>query len=431
MSTVVLLLITGLGLGALYFLVAAGLSLIYGLMGVLNFAHGAFLTARRLRRLGGRAAGSAPATGGSFLLVRCWSAPSSAPSFAAFDRVLPDPPAVPAAHRAGAGHRGPRTRRRGALRRHLGHRPDVTPGPGLAQPDTTEILGAPIPNDRFLLHHRRRRWCCWRIVLFLQNTRYGMIIRAGVENRSMVTALGIDVRRSFTLVFAIGGAAAGLGGVLASALLRLRVAARSGRSLLIFAFIVTVIGGLGSLTGAAIAAVARGGAAAVRQLLPRRHRRPRRGARPRARAAVPSRADSSGERHDHRTDVAGRTLATPTPPGTRACGARHRSRRPVRRPRGPPIGGIAGWSDAARGPAAAAATCHSPGVLPGPTYTPGTLQLLAMCMLIAALALTYHLLLGVAGLLSFGHALYFGAGVYGLGDHPAEPGHARCCPRWA
>ncbi len=44
MSTVVLLLVTGLGLGALYFLVASGLSLIYGLMGVLNFAHGSFLT---------------------------------------------------------------------------------------------------------------------------------------------------------------------------------------------------------------------------------------------------------------------------------------------------------------------------------------------------------------------------------------------------
>ncbi len=55
-----------------------------------------------------------------------------------------------------------------------------------------------------------------------------------------------------------------------------------------------------------------------------------------------------------------------------------------------------------------------PGVLPGPTYTPGSLQQLAMCMLMAAAALTYHLLLGVAGLLSFGHALYFGAGVYGL-----------------
>ena len=44
MSTLLLLIITGLGLGALYFLVASGLSLIYGLMGVLNFAHGSFLT---------------------------------------------------------------------------------------------------------------------------------------------------------------------------------------------------------------------------------------------------------------------------------------------------------------------------------------------------------------------------------------------------
>jgi len=56
-----------------------------------------------------------------------------------------------------------------------------------------------------------------------------------------------------------------------------------------------------------------------------------------------------------------------------------------------------------------------PGVLPGATYQPGTLQLLALCLLIAALALSYHLLFGVAGLLSFGHALYFAAGLYGLG----------------
>ena len=56
-----------------------------------------------------------------------------------------------------------------------------------------------------------------------------------------------------------------------------------------------------------------------------------------------------------------------------------------------------------------------PGVFPGPTYTPGTLQLLAYAMLIAALALSYHLLFGLAGMLSFGHALFFAAGAYGLG----------------
>ena len=92
------------------------------------------------------------------------------------------------------------------------------------------------------------------LVLFLKKTRYGMIIRAGVENRAMVTALGIDVRRSFTLVFAIGGAAAGIGGVLAMHYTTF-VSAHLGQTLLIFAFIVTVIGGLGSLTGAAIASV--------------------------------------------------------------------------------------------------------------------------------------------------------------------------------
>jgi branched-chain amino acid transport system permease protein len=55
-----------------------------------------------------------------------------------------------------------------------------------------------------------------------------------------------------------------------------------------------------------------------------------------------------------------------------------------------------------------------PGILPGPTYMPGSLHLMALCMIFAALALSYHLLYGVAGMLSFGHALYFAAGAYGL-----------------
>lgn len=56
-----------------------------------------------------------------------------------------------------------------------------------------------------------------------------------------------------------------------------------------------------------------------------------------------------------------------------------------------------------------------PGILPGATYTPGTLALLSLCMVFAAIALSYNLLLGTGGMLSFGHALYFGAGAYGLG----------------
>jgi branched-chain amino acid transport system permease protein len=90
--------------------------------------------------------------------------------------------------------------------------------------------------------------------IFLRRTRYGLIVRAGVENRAMVTALGIDVRRAFTLVFAIGGLAAALAGVLA-ALYFGTVDPQRGTSLLIFAFIVVVIGGLGSIGGTAVAAV--------------------------------------------------------------------------------------------------------------------------------------------------------------------------------
>ena len=58
---------------------------------------------------------------------------------------------------------------------------------------------------------------------------------------------------------------------------------------------------------------------------------------------------------------------------------------------------------------------HLPGILPTATYQPGALQLMALCLLMGAAALSYHMLIGVAGLLSFGHALYVGAGAYLLG----------------
>jgi branched-chain amino acid transport system permease protein len=250
-STLVLLLVTGLGLGALYFLVASGLSLIYGLMGVLNFAHGSFLT------LGAFAGWEvARRTGAdswfSFLLSILIGAAVGA-LFAAFTELVLI---------------------RRLYERHIeqvlitvglslatvalfegiwGTDPVFIDGPAWFS-QTTNLLGAQIPNDRFI-SIIAAALVLLGMVLFLKRTRYGMIIRAGVENRSMVTALGIDVRKAFTLVFTIGGAAAGLGGVLASHYFGY-VSPLLGGSLLIFAFIVTVIGGLGSLTGAAVASVA-------------------------------------------------------------------------------------------------------------------------------------------------------------------------------
>lgn len=250
MSTLILILITGVGLGALYFLVASGLSLIYGLMHVLNFAHGAFLT---LSAFIGWQVAQALGTDswGSFLLSVLAGAVVGAVFAAATELALIRP----------------------LYERHI-EQVLVTVGLSFAAialfegiwgtdavniagpawlKQTTPVLGASIPNVYWLLM-LAAAVVLGAIVLFLRKTRYGMIIRAGVENRSMVTALGIDVRRSFTVVFAIGGAAAGIGGVLAMHWYTF-VSAHMGSTLLIFAFIVTVIGGLGSLTGAAIASV--------------------------------------------------------------------------------------------------------------------------------------------------------------------------------
>lgn len=250
MSTLVLLLFTGLGLGALYFLVASGLSLIYGLMGVLNFAHGSFLTLSAFagfevgRRLGydtvggffgsiviGAVVGGLFAAATELLLIRplykrhieqlLVTVGLSLATVALFEGIWgPDPIFI---------------EKSGWLR------------------ETTEVLGARIPNDRFVAIIAALL-VLGALVLFLNKTRYGLIIRAGVENRAMVTALGIDVRKAFTLVFTIGGIAAGIGGVLASHYFGY-VSPLLGGSLLIFAFIVTVIGGMGSLAGAAIASV--------------------------------------------------------------------------------------------------------------------------------------------------------------------------------
>jgi branched-chain amino acid transport system permease protein len=120
----------------------------------------------------------------------------------------------------------------------------------------THILGAAVPNAGLLLIAAAGT-VLLALLAFLRFTRIGLVIRAGVEDRAMVTALGIDVRKAFTLVFAIGGAAAALAGVLAGVSFG-SVSPGQGTSLLIFGFIVVVIGGMGSVTGSAVASVAVG-----------------------------------------------------------------------------------------------------------------------------------------------------------------------------
>lgn len=251
MTTVALLLVTGLGLGALYFLIAAGLSLIWGLMRVLNFAHGAFFTvAAYAGWSASRLISGAPPD------VRWLAAVIVAVVvggvFATLTEVLLIRP---------------------LYARHVGQ-VLVTVGLALAtialvqggfgsdpqqlvlpawMTGTTAVLGANVPNTRLLVIAVALLVFAL-LIFFLRRTRFGLIVRAGVENRAMVQALGIDVQRAFTLVFAIGGAAAGLAGMLAGTYYGTIDPGR-GSAMLVFAFIVVIIGGLGSVTGSAAAAV--------------------------------------------------------------------------------------------------------------------------------------------------------------------------------
>jgi branched-chain amino acid transport system permease protein len=248
----VLLMVTGLGLAALYFLVASGLSLIFGLMGVLNFAHGAFLTIGAYGTWW--AAENIPgagATGWGFVYAVAFGVAVGTLVAAVVELTLIRPLYERHIEQVLVTV-GLSLALVALVRAVWGADPRPFPRPELAR-GTTSLLGANVPNDRFLLI-ATAIVVLVAVLAFLRFTRFGLVIRAGVENRTMVTALGIDVRRAFTLVFAIGGAFAALAGALGGIYLG-SISPGQGTSLLIFAFIVVVIGGMSSITGTAVAAV--------------------------------------------------------------------------------------------------------------------------------------------------------------------------------
>jgi branched-subunit amino acid ABC-type transport system permease component len=86
-------------------------------------------------------------------------------------------------------------------------------------------------------------------------TKIGMLIRAGASNREMIGALGINIKLLFTLVFGLGAALAGLAGLMQAPILTVQIG--MGENILILAFVITVIGGIGSIRGAFVAALLR------------------------------------------------------------------------------------------------------------------------------------------------------------------------------
>jgi branched-chain amino acid transport system permease protein len=89
--------------------------------------------------------------------------------------------------------------------------------------------------------------------LLIMRTRIGMLIRAGASNREMVSALGINIKLLYTLVFGLGAALAGFAGLMQAPILTVQIG--MGENILIAAFVVVTIGGIGSIRGAFVAAL--------------------------------------------------------------------------------------------------------------------------------------------------------------------------------
>jgi branched-chain amino acid transport system permease protein len=257
-STWITLTVAGLSMGMMIFAMASGLTLVFGLMDVLNFGHGAFIAvgaymaALVLAPLAGWTQTDSLWSGLAALLPAVIVAMGvSAALSIAFERFLIRP--VYGQH----------------LKQIL-----VTMGglivaeqllyalfgPQLiALPLPTALRGSIVFGDAAVEKYRLLAVVVGLIIfatliLILTRTKIGLLIRAGVENREMVEALGYRIQRLFIGVFMAGSALAGLGGVM-WALYREQVHASMGSELMVLVFIVIIIGGLGSVTGCFIGAI--------------------------------------------------------------------------------------------------------------------------------------------------------------------------------
>src|SRR4051812_38409457 len=91
------------------------------------------------------------------------------------------------------------------------------------------------------------------LYILVMRTRVGMLIRAGASNREMVGALGVNIKLLYTLVFGLGAALAGFAGLMQAPILTVQIG--MGENILILAFVVIIIGGIGSIRGAFVAAI--------------------------------------------------------------------------------------------------------------------------------------------------------------------------------
>ncbi len=242
MANIITLLFNGVSEGCLIFLMASSLSVILGLMGVVNFAHGTlFLWGAYIFQW------VFNSTGNWFFAI----AAAIVVGFALgvlFERLFISRVYgnISAQIMITLGLQIVFTE---LVRVFWGAQQITVARPSFLQ-GTTMVGGVTIVNYRvFLIVIGVLVAAAGQFIL--TRTRVGMIIRAGVQNSEMVDALGINIERYFTVIFAVGAALAGLGGAL-YAPLNGTLTSTIGASNQLYAFIVVVIGGMGSFVGSAL-----------------------------------------------------------------------------------------------------------------------------------------------------------------------------------
>jgi branched-chain amino acid transport system permease protein len=251
-STWVTLTVAGLAMGLLIFIMSSGLTLVFGLMDVMNFAHGLFIAigayvAVSMMKLLSAAAGSE-----SFLVNLGALLPALLAAIVAaallglfFERVIIKP--------VYGQHLKQILITTGGMivaeqLIHVFWGPDLLP---LQRPSA--LRGSFLIGDMALEKFRLSAVLIGLAVfvgmlLLLNRTKIGLLIRAGVENKEMVEAMGYRIRRLFVGVFVAGSALAGLGGALWG-LYQESVTVHIGANMMVLIFIVIIIGGLGSIGG--------------------------------------------------------------------------------------------------------------------------------------------------------------------------------------
>lgn len=241
-------LFNGLALGLLLALISSGLTIIFGTLGVVNFAHGAFFA------LGAYAGLVTMEHTHSFVLAMLAGAAVTggfgvAMEFGLMRRYYDRPPEDQILVTFGVGIVLVE-----ALRAWYG---------GLAHTMPTPSWGIGIVNFHYFFYPTYRldvlgiaALALLVFYLILYRTRLGLIVRAGIEDDLMVRMLGISVPRVLTTVFAIGAIAAGFAGVVNAPIIA--VAPDMGSRVLVQSFVVVVIGGLGSFPGAVVGGIVAG-----------------------------------------------------------------------------------------------------------------------------------------------------------------------------